>query len=290
MRGSYVNIVLLSWQFFVLLLCTIISAQETSEHGFVITDLKLAVTTSDSVRKLTESVKYPSSLDNPIELSQGDNLKIIFSIQDKETKKGIQPHQSMLILSSKQTESQTPIIVTVRDNGKARAELDMRSAPENLFSGNYSLNLIIGTFSHNNPINYYIGTFNIDVSYSSPVLIKYGPKPEIHHIFRPDQKLPPTIISYSFMIIVLLPWLFLIGTWIHLGVNVSFLTSEPGSIPVIFSFLLTLLAIEILFYNYWIHLNIFQTLSWLSGFSILAFLLGQKALSDVQGWRLKGLR
>ncbi|CAB4395206.1 Ribophorin II [Rhizophagus irregularis] len=290
MRRSFVYIVLLSWQFFVLLLCTIISAQESSERSFVITDLKLAVTTSDSVRKLTESVEYPSSLDKPIELSHGDNLKIIFSLRDKETKKGIQPHQSMIILSSKQTENQIPIIVTVRDNGKARAELNMLDIPENLFLGNYSLNLIIGTFSHNNPINYQIGTVNIDVPYLSPVLIKYGPKPEIHHIFRPDQKLPPTIISYSFVIIVLLPWLFLIGAWIHLGVNISFLTSEPGSLPVIISFLFTLLAIEILFYNYWTHLNIFQTLSWLSGLSILAFLSGQKALSDVQGWRLKGLR
>jgi oligosaccharyltransferase complex subunit delta (ribophorin II) len=117
----------------------------------------------------------------------------------------------MLILSSKQTENQIPIIVTVRGNGKARAELDMKSVPEDLFSGNYSLNLIIGTFSHNNPINYHIGTVNIDVPYSSPALIKYGPKPEIHHIFKPDQKLPPIIISYSFMIIVLLPWLFLVG-------------------------------------------------------------------------------
>lgn len=54
MRRSFVYIVLLSWQFFVLLLCTITSAQESSERSFVITDLKLAVTTSDSVRKLTE--------------------------------------------------------------------------------------------------------------------------------------------------------------------------------------------------------------------------------------------
>ncbi|RIA97367.1 Dolichyl-diphosphooligosaccharide--protein glycosyltransferase subunit Swp1 [Glomus cerebriforme] len=292
MRLFFVYIVALSWQFFVLLFCTIVSAQEASERSFVITDLKLAVTTSDSVRKLTESVVYPSSLDKPIELSQGDNFKIIFTVQDKGTKKGIQPHQSMLILSSNQTGNQIPVIVTVRDGGKARAELDMKSAPEDLLSspGSYSLNLIIGTFSHNNPIDYHIGTVNIDVPYTSSVPIKYGPKPEIHHIFKPDQKLPSIIISYSFVIIVLSPWLFLIGAWIRLGVNVSFLISEPRSLPAIISFLFTLLAIEILFYNYWTHLNIFQTLSWLSGLSILAFLLGQKALSDVQEWRLKGLR
>jgi oligosaccharyltransferase complex subunit delta (ribophorin II) len=197
----------------------------------------------------------------------------------------------MLILSSKQTGNQIPIIVTVRENGKARAELDMKSPPEDFpSSGNYSIDLTIGTFSHNNPTKYHIGTINIDVPYSYFAPIKYGPKPEIYHIFRPDQKLPPTIISYSFMIIILTPWLFLIGAWIHLGVNASFLTSEPRSLPAIISFLCLLLAIEVLFYNYWTHLNIFQTLSWLSILSILAFLLGQKALSDVQEWRLKGLR
>uniref|UniRef100_A0A1D1XVI8 Ribophorin II n=1 Tax=Anthurium amnicola TaxID=1678845 RepID=A0A1D1XVI8_9ARAE len=294
MRRSFVYIAALSWQIFLLLLFAIVSAQEAGERSFVITDMKLAVTTSDSVRKLTESITYPSSLDKPIELAQGDNLKVIFSIHDKETKKGIQPHQSMLILSSKQAGIQIPIIVTVREKGKARAELNMKSAPKDLLSspGNYSLSLIIGTFSHNNPINYHIGTVIIDIPYtpSVPVPVKYGPKPEIYHTFKPDQKLPSIYISYTFMMIVLSPWLFLIGAWIHLGVNVSFLTSEPGSLPAIISFLFTLLAIEILFYNYWIHLNIFQTLSWLSGLSILAFLLGQKALSDVQGWRLKGLR
>ncbi|CAG8848591.1 22580_t:CDS:1, partial [Racocetra persica] len=50
----------------------------------------------------------------------------------------------------------------------------------------------------------------------------------------------------------------------------------------------SILAIEVLFYNYWTHLNIFQTLSWLTGLSIVAFITGQKALSDVQKWRLLG--
>ncbi|CAI2165442.1 7827_t:CDS:2 [Funneliformis geosporum] len=289
MRRSFVCILALSWQIFALLMCTTISAQD-SERGFILSDLKLAVTTSEARRKLTESLPYPSSLDKLIELSQGDNLKMIFTIQDKATKRGIQPHQSLLVLSSNQTGSQIPILVTVRETGKARAELNLKTIPGNLFSGNYSLNLIIGTFSHDDPINYHIGTVKIDIptTYSAPV--KYGPKPEIHHIFKPDQKLPPKFLSYSFVVIVLTPWLFLIGAWIQLGVNVSFLTSEPETLPAIIGFLGTLSAIEILFYNYWTHLNIFQTLSWLSGLSALAFFLGQKALSDVQEWRLKGLR
>ncbi|CAG8437345.1 6177_t:CDS:2 [Funneliformis mosseae] len=290
MRRSFVCIYALTWQILALLMCSTILAQD-SERGFIIADIKLAVTNSEAQRKLTESLTYPSSLDKLIELSQGDNLKMIFTIQDKATKSGIQPHQSLLVLSSHQTGSQIPILVKVRETGKARAELYLKSpTTRNLFSGNYSLNLIIGTFSHDNPINYHIGTVKIDIpkTYSAPV--KYGPKPEIHHIFNPDQKLPPTFLSYSFVVIVLTPWLFLIGAWIHLGVNVSFLTSELETLPAIIGFLGTLSAIEILFYNYWTHLNIFQTLSWLSGLSALAFFLGQKALSDVQEWRLKGLR
>ena len=149
---------------------------------------------------------------------------MIFTVKDKVTQNGIQPHQSMLILSPKQTGNQIPIIVTVRKSGNARAELNMKSAPEELLSspGNYSLNLIIGTFSHDNPINYHIGTVNIDIPNEPFIPIIYGPKPEIFHNFKPDQKLPPKILSYSFVVIVLIPWLFLIrAVCIHIIMIIS---------------------------------------------------------------------
>ncbi|CAG8498870.1 6399_t:CDS:2, partial [Cetraspora pellucida] len=284
MIRSLINIAL-SWQMFLLVLLSVVLVQVDC---FAISDMKIAITSSESVRKFYESIPYPSSFDKPIQLTTGDDFKMVFVINDKQTQKGVQPHQAFLTLTSEKSGNQIPIIVRVRESGKAKVELDMKSAPNELLSspGNYSLDLIIGTFSHKDPLKYHIGTLDVDVPVmpSGPSPVVYGPKPEIHHIFRPDEKLPPIWLSYSFVVIVVMPWLFLIGSWTYIGVNVSLLAKEPKSALMSLLFLSSILAIEVVFYNYWTHLNIFQTLSLLTVLSIVAFITGQKALSDVQKW------
>ena len=37
----------------------------------------------------------------------------------------------------------------------------------------------------------------------------FGLQPEIHHVFRPDEKMPPVLFSKLFSIVVLFPWLIL---------------------------------------------------------------------------------
>ncbi|CAJ0748086.1 24416_t:CDS:2, partial [Entrophospora sp. SA101] len=184
--------------------------QGTIKKAFDLSDIKLAVSTSEAVRKLTESLTYPNSLSTLIQLNQGDDIKMIFTIRDEKTQKGIQPHQAFLVLSSENNNKiQLPFIVQVRESGKASVKL---SIPEELFSSprKYHLDLIIGTFFHNKPIKYHIGTVNLDLTTSSSDEIVYGPRPEIIHIFKSSQKLPPLWLSYIFSVILLIPWMFLI--------------------------------------------------------------------------------
>lgn len=45
---------------------------------------------------------------------------------------------------------------------------------------------------------------------------RYGPKPEIAHIFRAPEKRPPTKLSLTFLALVLLPFLgFLVGVSLY---------------------------------------------------------------------------
>ncbi|CAJ0751649.1 9951_t:CDS:2, partial [Entrophospora sp. SA101] len=105
----------------------IILAQETQgtiKKAFDLSDIKLAVSTSEAVRKLTESLTYPNSLSTLIQLNQGDDIKMIFTIRDEKTQKGIQPHQAFLVLSSENNNKiQLPFIVQVRESGKASVKL-----------------------------------------------------------------------------------------------------------------------------------------------------------------------
>ncbi|KAG0169544.1 hypothetical protein DFQ28_003587 [Apophysomyces sp. BC1034] len=112
-------------------------------------------------------------------------------------------------------------------------------------------------------------------------------QPEIHHAFRPDERMPAEWFSQLFALATLAPWLILVIGWFSLGLTpvkaVSELTagSANRSISVI-AFLGSLIAVEYLFYQYWTTLNLFQTLGYLAPLSILVFATGQRALTQVQ--------
>ncbi|CAO3666903.1 unnamed protein product [Umbelopsis vinacea] len=79
--------------------------------------------------------------------------------------------------------------------------------------------------------------------------------------------------------------------WLQLGYTPAKVISNitqgsMASIVSILSFLGTLAAIEFLFFCYWTHLNLFQTLGYLSVLSLVAFITGQRALTAVQLKRL----
>lgn len=69
--------------------------------------------------------------------------------------------------------------------------------------------------------------------------------------------------------------------WLSLGVT----PAGPFFSISILAFFATLVGIEFLFYKYWTSLNIFETLTYLSGLSVVAFVTGQRALSEVRARR-----
>ncbi|CAO3635099.1 unnamed protein product [Mucor hiemalis] len=98
-------------------------------------------------------------------------------------------------------------------------------------------------------------------------------------------------ISQLFTLITLAPWLILVGGWLQLGYTPNKVISElfSGSTlqtVYITSFLGSLVSLEYLFYLYWTKLNLFQTLTYLSGLTIITFLTGQRALSSIQAKRI----
>lgn len=119
----------------------------------------------------------------------------------------------------------------------------------------------------------------------------FGVQPEIHHVFREAEKMPPVAFSQLFTLITLAPWLILIAGWLQLGYTPNKVISElfSGSTlhtVYITSFLGSLVSLEYLFYLYWTKLNLFQTLTYLSGLTIITFLTGQRALSSIQAKRI----
>jgi len=180
-------------------------------------------------------------------------------------------------------------------SGKVRGELNMKSAPEELLlaRASYSVDILIGSFSQPHPLKYNLGIIHIetplDVSGKSKTGTDevHGPKPTIEHLFRTAEKMPPSWFSSLFALIVLSPWLVLIGIWSTLKISFKpFLASSPKSIITIASFLVFIAAVDHLFYRFWTDLDIFQTLTYLAILTPIGFVTGQQALSVVQERRL----
>ncbi|KAI8097276.1 Oligosaccharyltransferase subunit Ribophorin II-domain-containing protein [Halteromyces radiatus] len=114
-------------------------------------------------------------------------------------------------------------------------------------------------------------------------------QPEIHHQFRPDESMPATWFSQLFSLLVLSPWLILVLGWMVIGITpskvMSGLSSQRGIW--ILAFVSSLAVTDYLFYLYWTQWNIFKTLTYVAGWSLVLFTTGQLALSSVQRYRLR---
>ena len=75
------------------------------------------------------------------------------------------------------------------------------------------VSLIIGSFVHKPLI---VDLFDLVVPTSQPIIphpeeVHYHPQPAIEHAFRPAQKTPPAFISAVFSVLVVAPWVVLVG-------------------------------------------------------------------------------
>ena len=100
---------------------------------------------------------------------------------------------------------------------------------------------------------------------------RYGPKPEIRHTFREPEKRPAALVSDTFTVLVILPFLMLLVLWAVIGVNVS--GFSPGLANIGFHSGIALI-LSLLFSVFWNNMDMFLTLKCLSGVLLMTFLSG----------------
>lgn len=137
--------------------------------------------------------------------------------------------------------------------------------------------------------------------------MRYGKREEIHHIFKPDPKSGPIIISIFFAIAVTGSLLVLLSSvrsnitvelsfvnysqWIYLGANLSHLPKAIRVAPIAHTlFYGSILAMEFILFLYYYNWTLFQVLPVAGIISLITILSGPKALSEVQSRRLAGER
>ncbi|KAK6065141.1 hypothetical protein SCUP234_10951 [Seiridium cupressi] len=270
------------------------AAQAASSWGFDEGTITVGSKKSDGAVKEKFSEKNLPKI--PVTFGAADTLKIVLTA--KENGKGKRPHQAFLVLQETETGLEAPFPLTTKENGKATVDVKHADIPVQLLSTSKPLkaSLILASFGSSEGYNEPV--FDVEIkldpnatppTYEKP--LRYGRLEEIHHIFRADPTSPPKIISLVFALAVLatLPALF-IG-WLALGGNVAHLQKALSAAPVSHGlFFGSIVAMELVFYLYYISWNLFQTLPVIGLVSVVTFLSGTKALGEVQSRRLAGER
>ncbi|CAL1699577.1 unnamed protein product [Somion occarium] len=216
----------------------------------------------------------------PLTLGASDALKLTFQVLDKDEGKGVQPHQTFLRFYDEISGEEGIQPVRVTSGGKAKFELNMARPPASIPPTSAGIplkvELIIGSFVHS-PLKVELFELFLPESHPAPQHpdeASFHPLPPIHHTFRPEQKLPPRIISAVSAVLVLAPWVVLVGLWGHIRPSVPYLLS-----PSILPFIVTLGAFETLLVWYWVDLKLGQVLLYGGILSVFAALAGRQALA-----------
>lgn len=232
-------------------------------------------------------------LTKEVTLSTTDTLKLLLTTQSGST--AARPHQAHLLLTtSSGLETAYPLIV--KHSGRAILNLSPSELPVALLAQPLKASIVIGSFGEAKPLLSEIFTLKVEEdkkgdlpTYTAPE--RYAAKPEIHHIFRPDQKSPPKIISLVFTLAVLATIPLLFGSWLLLGSNLNGLGSAMKTAPIAHSvFFGSLVAMEGIFAMYYLSWKLFKVLPIAGAVGVVACISGAKALSEVQKRRVAGQR
>ncbi|KAI5855879.1 Oligosaccharyltransferase subunit Ribophorin II-domain-containing protein [Tricharina praecox] len=244
---------------------------------------------------------FPSA----IPLAARDVLKLQFTLTDGENTG--RPHQAFLLVTDPETDLETFYPLSVKGNsGRAKVDLTHKDLPSHLLSAStLSLSLALGDNTLPSGSIIPLGSIAPTIDASAKTALEkqratdlgegvgaFGPKREILHVFREDAKSPPKTITLAFLASVVVAYLALFGAWFPLlGANLKHLPKALQAAPMSHSlFLVSLVALEGLFFMYYTSWNLFQLLGGVSVVGLTAFLSGSRALREVRARRERGER
>ncbi|KAJ3439951.1 ribophorin ii [Anaeramoeba flamelloides] len=273
----------------------IVVKQPKSQGGSVLSHNKIKYPeTSDSAKK-DIVVKRDNVLSISFRVTAGQPSKA-----SKKQKTGfqqninnlIETHQAMVKITDLETGIER-YFLAMQKTKKYQCTIDINSNDGNMdfSSGKYNLELIIGNFFFEKSILWNFANINIDfgdLSEGEQTILdlsienqKIHPdfliKDEIKHIFNPDPKRPPKVVSNAFTGIMLIPFVLLIVLLYIVGFNLKSFPSLKNPIALITNliFIATLGLLVLLFLAYFFKLTMFKT---------LFYLLIVGAISSVSGY------
>ncbi|KAJ3046057.1 hypothetical protein HDV00_003806 [Rhizophlyctis rosea] len=248
---------------------------------------------SKGKEKTKEVLDYPAKLSKSHTLGASDDLVLAVLIEDHNGKP-TKIRQVFLGMTSEETGREASFPLSVNADGAYDLTLPLKATTTlealSYQPGKYNLNLYVGSATHQ-PIAYSFGTVTLDIR-PDPKFGKFEhdvfePLPEITHQFRADEKMPPVVLSQTFVLLVLTPWGLLALSWLQLGANITNLFATSSNLIFGSLFLGSLGSVLVLLYLYWLRLNIFQLLGFGAVLSLVTAVFGRQALVAHAAYRTK---
>ncbi|XP_071719741.1 dolichyl-diphosphooligosaccharide--protein glycosyltransferase subunit 2-like [Rutidosis leptorrhynchoides] len=253
-------------------------------------DAKVEILESDSVETKN---KIDIHGENDVALSANHLQKLRLSFQlTTPLQNPFKPHQAFLKLRH---ESEVEHIFVVGNSGKNfEITLDFLGLVEKFFylSGKYDLELTVGDSAMENSFLKPLGHIELDLPDAPEkatrpppkavnIYSRFGPAPEIRHIFRTQEKRPPQELSYAFLGLVFIPlFAFFIGLS-RFGVNMK--NFPTSTVPAAFAILFHggIAAVLVLYVLFWLKLDLFTTLKTLGLVGMFLLFVGHRTLSHL---------
>ncbi|KAE8447031.1 hypothetical protein EG329_011166 [Mollisiaceae sp. DMI_Dod_QoI] len=242
--------------------------------------------------KLSDHVPLAKS----VTLNAADSLKIVLTATEAGTAK--RPHQAFLLLRDQDTGLETTFQFSVKESGKGKVDFTQKDLPVQLILSSQPLRatLLLASFGSTQAFSSHVFDLEIKTDPNAPLPkyekpLRYGKLNEIHHIFKPDAKSGPMVISLFFVLAIVTTVPVLFGSWAYLGANISHVSKALGAAPIAHTlFFGSIVSMEGLFFLYYYNWTLFQILPVAGVVGTIIFLSGTKALSEVQSRRLAGER
>ncbi|KAI0548866.1 Oligosaccharyltransferase subunit Ribophorin II-domain-containing protein [Xylaria curta] len=269
------------------------AAQAASSWGF---DDATVQVNAKKAAGTKEKFSETKPLSQPVTISNAESIKVLLVAKDGG--KGKRPHQAFVVLQDELSGLEAPFPMTVKDNGKAVVDIKFADLPVQLATSTAPLkaSVVLASFGSSQGLNKPAFSVSVNTDPNATPLIyekplRYGKRELISHTFRADPKNPPKVISAFFALAVLATVPALFVGWLALGANVSHMQRALSDAPIAHGvFFGSLVALEGVFYLYYVNWSLFQVLPVIGIFGAATFLSGAKALGEVQGRRLAGER
>lgn len=242
---------------------------------------ELKITDTDSSSSKTTKLQFPGKTGEKLSLDYKDKLAVSFTVSEAGTNKPRLVHQAFVKLTHSSSNAEIVYVAEANNKKQYSFELDMNTASQdfNSKSGKYSLTVILGDAVITNPTAWLAAELDINLpgEENAKEPGTFDAKPEITHVFREPETRPASVVSNTFALLCLVPILIMLVLWAKIGVNCSNFTFSPAAI----GFHSGLTAIFVLYFYFWLELDMFTTMKYLSGIGLLTFLAGNSLLASI---------